>query len=47
MFKELGQFIWENKKWWMIPPIVVLILFGILIYFTTVSPVAPFVYMLF
>lgn len=47
MFKDLGQFIWENKKWWMIPPIVVLIIFGVLIYVTAASPVSPFIYALF
>jgi len=47
MWKELGQFIWENKKWWMIPPIVILILFGVLIYVSTASPVSSFIYVLF
>lgn len=47
MWKDLGQFIWENKKWWMIPPVIILILFSILIFVTTATPVSPFIYMLF
>lgn len=47
MSKDLLQFIWENKKWWMIPPIVIFIVFGALIYVSTVSPVSPFIYMMF
>ncbi len=47
MGKELIQFIWENKKWWMIPPIIILVLFGILLYVSTASPISPFIYVLF
>lgn len=47
MIQELIRFIWENKKWWMIPPIVVLILFGALIWVATATPVSPFIYVLF
>lgn len=47
MFKELWDFLMENKKWWLIPPIIVFIIFGALVVFSTTSPVSPFVYMLF
>lgn len=47
MGKELIHFIWENKKWWMIPPILILILFGVLIWVSTATPVSPFIYVLF
>lgn len=47
MFKELWSFLMENKKWWLIPPIIVFIIFGALVAFSTTSPVSPFVYMLF
>jgi ABC-type dipeptide/oligopeptide/nickel transport system permease subunit len=47
MIKQLAQFIWENKKWWMIPPIIILVLFGVLVYVTTATPVSPFIYVLF
>ncbi len=31
----------------MVPPIIVFIIFGALIAFSAVSPISPFVYMLF
>lgn len=44
---ELLRFLWERKLWWMIPIVVVLLLFGLLIFFTQSSAVAPFIYTLF
>lgn len=44
---ELFTFLWQRKLWWMIPIIVVLLLFGLLIFFTQSSAVAPFIYTLF
>ena len=44
---ELFRFLWERKLWWMIPIVVVLLLFGLLIFFTQSSAVAPFIYTLF
>jgi len=44
---ELFRFLWERKLWWMIPVIAVLLLLGILIFFTQSSAVAPFIYALF
>jgi hypothetical protein len=44
---ELLVFLWRRKLWWMIPMIVVLILFGLLLIFTQSSAVAPFIYTLF
>ena len=45
--KEILEFIWKNKKWWLLPPVIIFILFGFLIVFAEVSPISPFVYMLF
>lgn len=46
--EELMQFLWENKLWWMMPIVIVLLLIGILIIFTANNPAAiPFVYTLF
>lgn len=46
--KELFNFLWENKIWWMSPIIIVLLLVGILIIFTVNNPAAvPFIYTLF
>jgi hypothetical protein len=47
IFRELLVFLWQRKLWWMIPMIVVLILFGLLLIFTQSSAVAPFIYTLF
>ncbi len=47
MLTELGTYIWKRKKWWLLPPIVMLVLTGVLIYVTSVAPVSPFIYMLF
>jgi drug/metabolite transporter superfamily protein YnfA len=47
IFGELLVFLWKRKLWWMIPMIVVLILFGLLLIFTQSSAVAPFIYTLF
>lgn len=47
IMKELLEFFWERKLWWLIPMIMVLLLFGLLIVFTQGTAVAPFVYTLF
>jgi hypothetical protein len=43
---ELWAFLKENKKWWLIPIIVVLALFGVLVLLSG-SGAAPFIYTLF
>jgi hypothetical protein len=47
MYKDILSFIWQNKKWWLIPPIIIFLLFGLLVAFSTTSPINPFIYMLF
>jgi len=47
IFGELLVFLWRRKLWWMIPMIIVLILFGLVLIFTQSSAVAPFIYTLF
>jgi LPS O-antigen subunit length determinant protein (WzzB/FepE family) len=44
---ELFRFLWQRKLWWMIPIVTVLLLLGLLIFFTQSSAVAPFIYALF
>jgi hypothetical protein len=44
---ELWAFMKERKKFWLLPIIVVLLLFGTLIVLTQGSAVAPFIYTLF
>jgi hypothetical protein len=44
---ELWSFMKERKKFWLLPILVVLLLFGTLIVLTQGSAVAPFIYTLF
>ncbi len=46
-FVELWAFMRERKKFWLLPIILVLLLFGGLIVLTQGSAVAPFIYTLF
>jgi len=45
LLKEFFGFAWQNKAWWMVPIVLVLLLMGLLI--TTTQTVAPFIYTLF
>ena len=44
---DLWGFLKERKKWWLLPMVLVLLLFGVLIVMTSGSAVAPFIYTLF
>ena len=44
---ELWAFMKERKKFWLLPIVAVLLLFGTLIVLTQGSAVAPFIYTLF
>ena len=45
--KEFWEFLQERKKYWLLPIIIVLALFGILIVLSQGSAVAPFIYTIF
>jgi hypothetical protein len=45
--KELWLFLKENKKFWLLPIIVIMALFGILLVFAQSTAIAPFIYTLF
>ena len=47
LIMELWGFMKERKKFWLMPMIIVLMLFGALIVLTQGSAVAPFIYTLF
>jgi hypothetical protein len=47
LLKEFFLFIKQEKKWWLVPLIAVLLLVGALIVFAGSSPLAPFIYPLF
>lgn len=44
---ELWTFMKERKKFWLLPIVLVLMLFSALIVFTQGSALAPFIYTLF
>jgi len=44
---DLWGFLKVRKKFWLLPIILVLLLFGVLIILTSGSAIAPFIYTLF
>ena len=46
-FKEFWDFLKVRKKYWLIPILIVLVLFGSLIVLSQGTAVAPFVYTIF
>ena len=46
ILRELMQFLWQNKLWWMIPIIITLIVLGVFVWFAQ-SAAVPFIYTLF
>ncbi len=44
---EFWVFLKERKKYWLLPIIIVLALFGVLIVLTQGTVIAPFIYTLF
>ena len=47
VIKVLFKFIMENKKWWLIPFVLILALFGLFVSFVGNSSVMPLLYALF
>ena len=47
LVSEFWSFLKVRKKWWLAPIVLMLVLFGALIFFTQGSAVAPFIYTLF
>jgi hypothetical protein len=45
--QEFGAFLRTRKKYWLLPIIVVMAVFGALVVLTQGSAVAPFIYTLF
>jgi len=44
---ELWDFVCHNKKWWLIPIIIALLVISVLVLLTTNSALAPFIYAIF
>lgn len=47
ILRDLWGFFKERKKWWLLPTILMLILIGALVLFTSGSAIAPFMYTIF
>lgn len=47
LLKDLWGFLRARKKFWLLPIILTLLLFGVLIVMTSGSAIAPFIYTLF
>ena len=47
VINELWQFMRENKKYWMAPIVITLVLVGVLLVLAKGSAIAPFIYTLF
>ncbi len=45
--REFLEYLIVNKKWWLMPIMIFLVLLGGLIVFTETSVLAPFIYTLF
>lgn len=45
--KDFLGFIFQERKWWMLPLVAALLLFGGLIIFAGSSPLAPLIYPFF
>ncbi len=45
--KDMWGFLKERKKFWLLPLIIILLVFGILIVLTSGTAIAPFIYTLF
>ena len=46
-FKEFWDFLKVTKKYWLLPILIVLVLFGALIVLSQGTAVAPFIYTIF
>ena len=45
--KEFWEFLRIRKKYWLLPIMIVLVLFGVLIILSQGSAIAPFIYTIF
>ncbi len=44
---ELLSFLWQQRLWWLIPMVLVLLAFGVLLVTAQSSALGPFIYTLF
>ncbi len=44
---ELLSFLWQQKLWWLLPMVIVLLVFGALLVTAQSTALGPFIYTLF
>ena len=47
VLSEFWQFLRQEKKYWLVPIVIVFLLFGFLIVFSQSTAIAPFIYTIF
>lgn len=47
VISELWEFMKENKKYWLAPIVITLVVFGVLLALAKGSAIAPFIYTIF
>ena len=47
VISEFLEFLRQEKKYWLVPIVIVFVLFGLLLVFSQSSAIAPFIYTLF
>jgi hypothetical protein len=47
VFKEFLRFCRQEKKWWLAPLVVLLLVLGVLIIFASSTPIATLIYSMF
>jgi len=47
ILKQIWDFMRIRKKWWLMPIMIILIVFGLLLIFAQSSALAPFIYTIF
>lgn len=45
--RELLDFFWKNRLWWMLPFVITLVVVAVLLVLAQSSPVVPFLYTAF
>lgn len=44
---ELLSFFWNNKRWWMLPIVTIILVLGVVLILGQSAVIAPFIYTLF
>jgi uncharacterized protein DUF5989 len=45
--QELMSFLWGRRLWWLIPVVIVLLIFSVLTVLSSTAGIGPFIYTLF